>query len=95
MKRPKGLPNRAVDEPEHPNNDKRAEWAAYALDEFGNHTGQARGVELYTMVGDFLTNLAHLCDRTGVDLQECLRDATRHYNAETRGKGVQFTRSDF
>jgi hypothetical protein len=42
------------------------------------------------VIGDFLCDLAHFCDRTGVDLQARLWSAANHYQAETRGRGTQF-----
>jgi len=41
------------------------------------------------IVADLLCDIAHWCDRTGVDLQSALRLATSHYMEETGGQGTQ------
>lgn len=51
-------------------------------------------LDIEVVVGDFLANLAHFCDRNNLDLQDRLRNAAMHYNAETRNLGVQFTESN-
>jgi hypothetical protein len=40
---------------------------------------------------DLLANLGHFCDREGLDMQDILRSAANHYDAETGGEGSQFT----
>jgi hypothetical protein len=41
-------------------------------------------------VQDLINDLAHWCDRHGVELFECWRKAESNYEAETDGKGAQF-----
>ena len=60
-------------------NDKRADWAASAIDDFGQQTG----TDLEDAVSDLLADLMHWCDRNGQDFEHELRRARQHYEAET------------
>lgn len=51
----------------------------------------ADGNELQTTLADLLTDLAHLCDHTGLDFAAALETAKGHYEAETQDKGLQFS----
>jgi hypothetical protein len=42
-------------------------------------------------LADMLCDLGHWCDRNGVDMQDAIRRAKMHYDAETGGEGMQFT----
>ena len=44
-------------------------------------------------LADLLCNFGHWCDRNGVNMQEVIRRAKGHYDAETGNQGVQFTES--
>src|SRR6185312_12578568 len=75
-------------------NDERASWAEVALVTFGQRTGMVRvhlgdKEDAFLVVADLLCDMAHWCDRTGVDLQSALRLATSHYMEETGGQGTQ------
>lgn len=43
-----------------------------------------------TVVGDFLADLGHYCDRHELSLGELLQKAKMHYEAETKNEGTQF-----
>jgi hypothetical protein len=78
-------------------NDQRAAWAEVALLAFGQRTGMAKtkvGNEeaSFLLVADLLVDLAHWCDRNGVNLAGTLKYAARHYQTETGGKGKQLTK---
>jgi hypothetical protein len=60
-------------------NDKRAVWAAAALDEFQ----RATGTDDEDAVGDLLCALMHLADRRDWQFDAALRLARMHYEAET------------
>lgn len=45
----------------------------------------------FLVVADLLCDIAHWCDRNGVDLQSALRLANSHYLEETGGRGTQLT----
>lgn len=92
----KRLPERAIDDdPKYtPSNKERSLWVDVALQAFAEQTGQIPGLEIEDIVSDFLADLGHFCDRHNIDLQDQLRRAAGNYNAETRGKGVQFTYSE-
>jgi hypothetical protein len=84
-------------DPEDKNHD-RAEWALSAIQTFGTATGECfdkfEGEErtdiLKQNISDFLANLAHLCDREGIDLRERLSTAQYHYDEETDNAGEQW-----
>jgi hypothetical protein len=59
--------------------DKRAEWAAVALDAFAAETG----ADEEDALGDLLADLMHWCDRHGYDFELALDRARGHYEAET------------
>jgi hypothetical protein len=66
-------------DPENMNGD-RAEWAAAALRHFQCCTGTDYDTALVDLLGD----LMHWCDRNGVDFEDELSRARRHYDAETK-----------
>lgn len=75
-------------------NAERASWAELALRAYGRRTGTVHKVvgddeDPVFIVGDLLADLAHWCDRHGVDLQSAIHSATRHYQAETASEGKQ------
>jgi hypothetical protein len=75
-------------------NDERASWAEVGLVTFGQVTGMVRShlgdkEDAFLLVADLLCDIAHWCDRNGVDLQSALRLATSHYIEETSGQGAQ------
>lgn len=64
-------------------NGSRAGAAAAALAVFASYTGLNTDLEsAETVVIDFLTNLMHLCDETGMPLGDLLMTASRHWMAE-------------
>lgn len=88
-------------------NDDRSFAALRAIESFANDYGEApskqNGVHntdtgrenLIQNTSDLLCDLAHLCDRSGMNLGDLLNRANRHYRAETsfdevHGKGQQF-----
>jgi len=60
------------------NNHDRAEWAAVALDTFIKHTR----TDAQSAVQDLVTDLMHLCDRSGLDFEAELERARRMYAEE-------------
>ena len=77
-------------------NDERASWAETALLAFAHRTGMAREIvgdkeDAFFIVSDLLADLGHWCDRHQVSLAEALAHAAKHYRAETKGYGKQFT----
>lgn len=81
-------------DPEEMNYD-RAEWALQGLRGFVEETGQSFDEDGYEeIIGDFLADLAHLCDRKGICLQERLAAAEYHYSEETDNEGIQFNTGD-
>ena len=65
-------------------NDERAEWAAFAVDQFGEITKMhSAGEPSETILGDLLTSLMHYCDRQGIDFKTKLLVAEVNYDAET------------
>ena len=60
-------------------NHDRAEWAAEAIHAFIARTG----ADAESAVQDVLTNLRHLCDRSGLDFEQELDCANRMYRQET------------
>lgn len=67
-------------------NERRSEWALIAIDKFR----QATGIDEEDAVSDLIADIAHYCDRHGVQLMEEIRRAKMHYEAETALKGKQF-----
>lgn len=79
---------------DEPTNDERASWAAVGLIAFGQRTGMVRShvgdkEDAFLVVADLLCDIAHWCDRNGVNLPSALRLATSHYREETGGQGGQ------
>jgi hypothetical protein len=71
-------------------NDDRAEWALDAVQCFMKRTGLTEeGDGLDTAIYDLIADLAHLCDRRGLDLYDLCRQSHEHYSAETDGVGTQ------
>ena len=64
-------------------NKHRAIWAAEAVARFMKATHLQMVDGLDTAVSDLLVDLAHFCDRTGLDFGDLLRRAKNHYDAET------------
>ncbi len=74
--------------PSETTNKDRAKWAMAAVQTFADVTGldtasEADGLE--TTITDLLADLMHLCDANGLQLQELLERANRHYAAERFG----------
>lgn len=70
-------------------NDDRAEWARCAIETFQGETGTYNE----DAVSDLLGDLAHYCDRNGLNLRHELLRASHHYDDETSGEfedGKQF-----
>jgi len=63
-------------------NRERAMWAAIGLEAFGNSTGISQEDEFDTVVGDFLADLMHLCDKNGVNFETLLEKGRNHYESE-------------
>ena len=96
--RPRGLPNNDVDADKFSlTNDWRAKRALKTVEFYHSLSGGMHDLpgEYEYTITDLLADLGHLCDRTKQDLQDKLRSAAGHYNAETQGKGVQFTCLEF
>jgi hypothetical protein len=75
-------------------NDSRSDWAEVAIRAFMQATGSDAG----DAVSDLLADLAHYCDRHGLELGHELCRACSHYEEETtneevgESEGRQFTR---
>lgn len=65
-------------------NDDRAEWAGQALEEFARITGMSMEHDKPEVVGDFLADLHHWCDRNGIDFDDRIRNGAYHYAEDTR-----------
>ena len=92
MKNSRTAPDATADE--GITNNERALWAEAGLVVFGRLTGMVRShvgdkEDAFLVVADLLCDIAHWCDRNGVDLQSALRLATSHYIEETGGQGTQ------
>ncbi len=75
-----------------PTNEQRAEIAFRTLLVFAQYIGEPMTTDRREQtITDLLTNLAHLCDEYGEDLQACFNTARKHYTEETDGTGEQFT----
>jgi hypothetical protein len=77
-------------------NDQRAGWAEDALMAFARRTGTIANrigdrEDPFLIVADLLADLAHWCDRNGVDLQAAIQSAGRHYKTETGAEGKQLS----
>lgn len=79
-------------------NDQRAKCALAAVQSFGTSTsecfdqfeGEQRTEMLAQNVYDLLADLAHMCDREGLNLESLIESASRHYAEETDREGIQF-----
>lgn len=71
------------EDPEDPKgeglNDDRSGWAEAALREFAMQTGS----DLEDLVADLMGDLAHFCDRVGLDWQEQVQRGRLFYEEET------------
>jgi hypothetical protein len=73
----------------HPINTERADAAATALATYGGTT-KDKALDDLT---DFLSDLMHLCDREGIDLDKSLRTARNHYYCESdKGDDIEQSR---
>lgn len=64
-----------------PTNNDRADWALEGLETFKART-RMHDEELETIIGDFLTDLLHLCTREEIDFSYALNNAMMHYREE-------------
>lgn len=68
-------------------NNKRAEWARAAIIRFREVCGGSResdgSVLMDEAIGDLLSNIAHLCDREGMDPKGTFKRALACYQEET------------
>lgn len=67
-------------------NDDRSMWAQAALQTFAVQTGS----DLGDCVSDLIADLAHFCDRHGLNLASEIKRAEFHYDEETANEGKQF-----
>lgn len=66
-------------------NQDRADFARHAVDEYQrNKEGHEPDEPMQTVIIDLLADLLHLADAESIDLVDCLRMSTDHYDAETR-----------
>ena len=74
------------------NNTARASSAQHGLIAFAEVTGQNLNnpEDGADTVADLVCNLAHYCDRKGLQLSAILQRSVNHYHEETKGKGLQF-----
>jgi hypothetical protein len=75
-------------------NDERASWAEVGLLAYGQRTGTVGEMvgddeDPFLIIGDLVADLAHWCDRHGVNFQEAIRYAAGHYQKETGAVGKQ------
>ena len=79
-------------------NDRRAEWAAEALEAFeiygekprpGATEGERRRLAEQNL-SDLIADFGHYCDRAELDMKKVLQIAKGHYEEETDGQGIQF-----
>lgn len=79
-------------------NNNRAVWAAAGVAAFARATRLEMVDGLETAVQDLVCDIAHLCDRTGLNLSTIIISAARHYaaetNAEAAASGVNGTQFD-
>lgn len=74
-------------------NDDRAEWTEQALETFRRATCPGSPEEPFEdLIPDLLADLAHYCDRNGLDFGHMLWGARAHYEDETEDAGRQFAR---
>ena len=64
-------------------NTARATFAARAVEAYACRVG---GDEVNVAVSDMLSDLMHFCDAVGLEFEDALRQADRHYGAEVRGE---------
>ena len=70
---------------DRPSNNDRADWAKSALDVFAKETGLISDTNeetLETIVGDFLCNLRHLCERENIPIDQGWVDSEMMYEEE-------------
>ena len=66
-----------------PDNDDRADWAQEALDLFARTTRMdTAGEEPETIIQDLITDLLHLADREGIDIDTLISNAKGTYEEE-------------
>lgn len=70
-------------------NEERADAARGAVVEFTRTFGEKAG-GLPQNLTDLVCDMAHLCDREGLQFSAIIEGAKRGYAAETDGKGKQF-----
>lgn len=70
-------------------NDSKASFAASTLEHYIGVIGGA-GETMETTIGDLLADLAHYCDRHGLDFPAARTSAADAYAEETEHKGCQF-----
>lgn len=68
---------------QHRTNQQRAEMAYRALNKFSVLTG-VEGEEDETQISDLLSDLMHYADEQGVDFDDCIEVAKRHYDNEVK-----------
>lgn len=76
-------------------NDKRASAARRALLFFARDFGETDDEgEISTFaqqnISDLIADLAHLCDRQGIEILRCFSNARSNYSEETENSGGQF-----
>jgi len=79
------MPNSSIIDPSATTNEQRAANARVALQAFKDCTGS----DDCDAIADLITNLAHYCDRHGVNLGNEIRRACGHYREENP-TGKQF-----
>jgi hypothetical protein len=82
-----GLPD-----PDGQNSD-RASWAQVGLEAFADEVGLDLNPDVdgpEDAVHDLIVDLAHYCQREGLELGKIIAGAVRVYSEETGGKGTQF-----
>ena len=80
-------------------NEKRAQWAAEALEAFERYGESAEKDSseeecralMEQNLSDLLADFAHLCDRKGLNMTNIIRIAMEHYSEETDCVGDQFS----
>jgi hypothetical protein len=77
-------------------NDKRSSAAKWVLESFAldfGEIGKNRDVSAFAEQNlvDFIADLAHFCDRSGLNLEKCICVARSHYADETNNLGEQLS----
>ena len=71
-----------------PTNDDRAGWAAVGLGAFARVTNMdTAGEDNETILGDFLADLMHFCEREGIDFENTLTGARATFAEEKAEEG--------